>query len=401
MPQFKYIAKGIGADSVTGVMDAQSQEEAIALLQARGLFPIQMSCDEEAQSSPVSRRYRMKKKDFSQFVRELYDMISSGVTLLRALELVESQAHGKAFKEILKGLLAAVKKGEKFSDALGLYPSVFTHFFVNLVRSGEESGALDQVLMRLADFAEAQDEMRSKVKAALAYPVFVSVVGFGVVGVLLTFVVPRMSGIFEDLGQRLPFLTNLLIHFSRGARVYGWMFFVGIAFGFIAFKKHRSTHEGQLFWEKRLLKVPFFGKIHRDSEIARLSLTLHMLLANGVSFTRSLEVVQGTLKSVILEEEIQGLLAAVSKGERIRERLKKSEFLPINVVNMLGVGEESGELERSLKRIAESYERLVDRDIKLATSLLEPVMILIIGSVVGLIVMAMLLPIFQINFLIK
>ncbi len=401
MPQFKYTAKGIGSDVVEGVLEARSEEEAIALLQTQGLFPLQMSSDLSGLSSSQPHSYRMRKRDFSLFVRQLYDMLSSGVTLLRALEIVESQAQGKDMKEVLNGLLNSVRKGERFSDALRLYPLIFNHLFVNLVRSGEASGALDQVLMRLADFAEAQEEMRSKVKAALAYPIFVSVVGFGVIGVLLGFVVPRMSGIFEDLGQRLPFLTSVLIYVSHAVSVYGWILLIAAVFGFLAFKKHRKTEEGSIFWEKLFLRIPFFGEIHRDSEIARLTRTLHMLLANGVSFTESLEIIQGTLKSMILEREIENLAEGVKKGERIRERLKKSKFLPVNVVNMLTVGEESGELEKSLKRIAESYERLLDRDIKLATSLLEPVMILIIGSVVGFIVMAMLLPIFQINFLVK
>ncbi|MBI1883662.1 MAG: type II secretion system F family protein [Chlamydiae bacterium] len=402
MPLYKYIAKGVGGETTTGTLEAESEDRVALTLQNQSLFPLRIEREmEQVALSPKAKRHKIKKRELSQFIRQLYDMIGSGVTLLKALELVESQTEGKVMNEMLKSLVSSVRGGQKFSDALRAFPAIFSPFFVNLVRSGETSGTLDQVLMRLADFAEEQEEMRSKIKAALAYPVFVMCVGIFVICILLTVVVPRMSGIFEDLGQSLPFLTSLLVSFSHGVIYYWWLIvFFAIGIG-AAFKMHRRKYEGKLFWDRMRLKLPFFGDIHRDTEIARFTRTLHMLLVNGIPFVQALEVVEETIENVIFKEEVRDLRTGVSRGERIRERLKKSGFLPANLINMLVIGEESGQLEKTLKRIAESYERSIDRDIKLATSLLEPVMIVMIGGVVGVIAFAMLLPIFQINFLIR
>jgi general secretion pathway protein F len=402
MPKFKYIAKGIGQDTLTGLLEAENEDRAVASLQQQGLFPIQIIKEAETvQAFQGAKRHRIKKKELSLFIRQLYDMISSGVSLLKALEIVESQIQGKAFKEVVQYLIGAVRGGQKFSEALRAFPSIFSPFFVNLVRSGEASGALDQVLMRLADFAEAQEETQSRVKAALAYPVFISAVGFCVIFILLAFVVPRMAGIFEDLGQRLPFLTKLMILVGHWIGLWWWLIIVAFILMGMGLKMQLAKRESLRFWQKLLFNLPFFGTVHRGGEIARFARTLHMLLANGIPLIQALEIVEDTVTNVSFQDEIKDLRTGLSRGERIRDRLQKSRFLPINVVNMLIIGEETGQLERTLNRTAESFEKRVERDIRLATSILEPVMILVIGSVVGLIAMAMLLPIFQINFLIR
>ncbi|MBI1870000.1 MAG: type II secretion system F family protein [Chlamydiae bacterium] len=402
MPKFKYVAKGVGEGTVTGVLETESEDRVVSHLQKQGLFPIHIEKEIEV-NGPVQKvkSLKIKKKEISQFIQQLYDLISSGVTLLKALELVQEGVYGKTFKEMLGFLIASVRGGQKFSDALKVFPSIFSPFFVNLVKSGEASGALDQVLMRLSDFAEAQEEIRSKVKAALAYPVFVCSVGLFVIGVLLTVVIPRMAGIFEDMGQNLPFLTQALISVSHGMIFYWWVLALMIALLVAGFRMHRAKREGHIFWDQVKIKIPFLGVIHRDTEIARFARTLYMLLSNGLSFVQSLEIVHDTIGNIIFREEIHALRLGVSRGERMRERLKKSKFLPSNLINMLVIGEESGQLDKALKRIAESYERALDRDVKLATSLLEPVMILVIGGIVGMMAFAILLPIFQINFLIR
>ena len=402
MPKFKYIAKGIGQDTLTGLVEAENEDRVVASLQKQGLFPIQIIKEKETvQAFQGTKSNRIKKKELSLFIRQLYDMISSGVSLLKALEIVESQIQGKAFKKVLQHLIGAVRGGQKFSEALRAFPSIFSPFFVNLVRSGEASGALDQVLMRLADFAEAQEETQSRVKAALAYPVFISAVGFCVIFILLAFVVPRMASIFEDLGQSLPFLTKLMILIGHWIGLWWWLIILAFILMGMGLKTQLSKREGLRFWQKLLLDLPFFGAVHRGGEIARFARTLHMLLANGVPLIQALEIAEDTITNVSFQEELKDLRTGLSRGERIRDRLQKSRFLPVNVVNMLIIGEETGQLERTLNRIAESFEKQVERDIRLATSILEPVMILVIGSVVGLIAMAMLLPIFQINFLIR
>ena len=402
MPRFQYTARGIGQETLQGSLEAENAESAAETLQKQGLFPIQIATEsQDVSSGKISTHQKIKRRDFTLFIRQLYDMISSGISLLSSLELVEAQVQNRAFKQILQQIIFGVRGGQKFSETLRMYPAVFSNFFVNLVRSGEASGALDQVLMRLADFSDNQEEIRTKVKAALAYPIFVCTVGLGVIVVLLTFVVPRMSGIFEDLGQDLPLLTKILVNISHGIRIFWWAF--AAIFIVMIFVLRISTVRQEIirFWEKIVIRLPLFGVIHRDREIGRFSRTLSMLLSNGVPLIQALEICEETLTNLIFRGEIRALIGGLRRGERMRDRLKKSKFLPLNVINMIAVGEETGQLERSLNRIADSYEKTLDRDVKMATSLMEPVMILIIGGLVGLIAMAMLLPIFKINFLIR
>jgi general secretion pathway protein F len=402
MPRFQYTARGIGQETLQGFLDAENEESAAENLQKQGLFPIQIVLEsKDAFTGKAFGHQKIKRRDFTLFIRQLYDMISSGISLLSSLELVESQVQNRAFKQILQQIISGVRGGQKFSETLKMYPAVFSNFFVNLVRSGEASGSLDQVLMRLADFSDNQEEIRTKVKAALAYPVFVCTVGLGVIVVLLTFVVPRMSGIFEDLGQELPLLTKILVNLSQGVRVFWWVF-AAIFIAMIFVLRISAVRQEMIrFWEKTVIRLPLFGVIQRDREIGRFARTLSMLLSNGVPLIQALEICEETLGNLIFRGEIKDLIAGLRRGERMRDRLKRSKFLPLNVINMIAVGEETGQLERSLNRIADSYEKTLDRDVKMATSLMEPVMILIIGGLVGLIAMAMLLPIFKINFLIR
>jgi len=402
MPRFQYTARGAGQETLQGVLEAENEESAAENLQKQGLFPIRIVAEsKDLFKSKISGQQKIKRRDFALFIRQLYDMISSGIPLLNSLELVESQIQNKSFKHILQQIISGVRGGQKFSETLKMYPAVFSNFFVNLVRSGEASGALDQVLMRLADFSDNQEEIRTKVKAALAYPIFVCTVGLGVIVVLLTFVVPRMSGIFEDLGQDLPLLTKILVNLSQGVRVFWWIFAAIFAALIFVLKIPSVRQEIIRSWEKIVIRLPLFGVIQRDREIGRFARTLSMLLSNGVPLIQALEICEETLSNLIFRSEIKTLIAGLRRGERMRDRLRKSVFLPLNVINMIAVGEETGQLERSLNRIADSYEKTLDRDVKMATSLMEPVMILIIGGLVGLIAMAMLLPIFKINFLIR
>lgn len=402
MPQYKYTAKGAGENVIHGTLDAKNEEAVLHQLEKQALFPLSITLADGAIAPTLETSpHKLKKHELSSLTRQIYDMISSGVSLLKALEIVESQSHNKVLKGILETLIQSVRQGQKLSEALKSFPAVFPPFFISLVRSGEESGSLDQVLMRLADHAESQEELRSKIKAALAYPVFVLAVGLFVIAILLTFVIPKMSGIFEDLGQSLPLLTRVLVGISQWISQFWWFLgTLGLALS-LGFRRHYAGPEGKRFWQGALLKLPFFGKMHRDTEMARFARTLHMLLANGVPFVRALEIVCEAASDVSFKEQILDLQQGLGKGERLREGLKRAPFLPPNLVNMLIVGEESGQLERSLKRIAESLERSIDRNVKLGTSLLEPLMILIIGSFVGLIALGMLLPIFQINFLVR
>ena len=406
MPHYYFQAKGFDGKVVSGSLDAQNEEVVVALLERQGLFPVKVWLNETGTfhrtlKMEPAEALRLSKRDATTFIHQFYDLISSGVSLVRGLEIIHKEASSPILKRVLQVLIENVKAGQRLSDALRLFPKTFSPFFVNLIRSGEASGSLDQVLLRLSQYYESQDEMRSKIKTAMAYPLFVFMVGIGVIIVLLVFVVPRMSNIFSDLGQNMPWVTKVLIGLSSGLVVYGWIVVLLAILIFFFFRSHLSSQEGRKFWENIRLKLPILGKIHHENEISKFARTLHMLLSNGVVIVQALDIAASVLTDHTFRDELLKLKEELGRGKRVRDVFGRSAFLPPHVMHMMMIGEETGQMERSLLRIADSYERSVERSLKMGTALLEPVMILLIGSFVGFIAFAMLLPIFEVNFLIR
>ncbi|MDP3981278.1 MAG: type II secretion system F family protein [Chlamydiota bacterium] len=403
MPKYEYRARGVNVNTEkSGILEAENESHVVAELEKMGLYPITIT----KQRAQFLHRKKtsisgIRLRDVSAFMQQLYDLISSGIGIVNALELIQSQTQKKEFQTILTHIISDVREGKTLSEAMAHYPTVFSALTINLVHSGEISGALEKVLFRLSEFYEKSEETRTKIKSAMAYPIFVAGVGLLTLCVLLTFVIPRITSIFVDMGQSLPLVTRFLISLSQ-IMSHQWWVFILIFGTLLWFLRTLTINEnGKRLLDRAMMKVPLLGALRIKNDIARFTRTLETLLSNGVPMIQSLELVKDVISSPLFREEIKMVKEKVSQGTRLKDCLSKSRFLPVITANMIAIGEESGHLENALRRVADSYDRQLDRELKLATSLLEPVLILVIGSIVGLIVMAILLPIFQINFLVR
>ena len=402
MPRFFYKAKKGPQDVTEGIIDADSESQALSKIGALGLFPLsikQEGKDAEAghASSAVKFFGRIKTSDLSVFTRQLADLLESGMAIVNSLDILSKQTENKRLKNIIGEVSDYIKGGNTLTAALNLYPNVFSPLYISMIRSGEASGTLENVLNRLADFLEEQEEFKTKVQAALAYPILMASVGIATVIVLLIFVMPRVVGIFEDLGQQLPLITLALLAVSNFIRTY-W--YIAIALALLTvflLRQANRTPEGKAFIDRIKNNAPLLGALLKKTDIARFARTVGTLLNNGVSILQSLEIVEGIVSSDLAKRDIRETFTKVRDGAPLAKALAAGAYFPLFVTNMVAVGEESGQLERALMKVADSYERETDKMIKIISSLLEPLMILAMGLMVGFIVISILLPIFQIS----
>ncbi|MCK5595260.1 type II secretion system F family protein [bacterium] len=402
MPVFSYKAKQGPKKVISGVIEAENQDIALSRLDKKGYFVLSISAEKEKTNfkSGLGIFQRINLKHISLFTRQLSDLLDAGVPLLASIDILSKQADNTLFGRVLDGIYTDIKDGKSLSESLAKYPKLFSPLYINMVASGETGGILECVLSRLADFYEKEDEIKSKIKAALTYPIFMFFAGISTIIVLLTFVIPKLVVMFEDMGQKLPLPTRVLVSSSSFIVEFWWVPIAIIFLVVILFKRLRKTSEGGLIIDKWKLTVPLAGKLVQKVEISRFSRTLATLLENGVPILQSLNIVKNTIVNKAISGEIDRAAKDVSEGNKLAASLGKGVWIPIFVTNMIAVGEESGSLEKTLLKISDTYARQVDKTTKTITSLLEPAMILIMGSIVGFIVISMLLPIFQINILI-
>jgi len=402
MPRFFYKAKRGPQEIVENWIDAESEPQALSKISALGLFPVSIVQEGDISKSPKKDAFfklflKIKTIDLAIFTRQLADLLDSGLTIITALDILAKQTENKKLRTAVGDIRDFIKTGNTFTSALKRYPGVFSGLYVSMVHAGEVSGTLESVLNRLADFLEEQEEFKTKVQAALAYPALMAFVGFGTIIILITFVMPRVVGIFEDLGQTLPVVTLMLLGVSAFLRNYWYILIGGIVFLVFMIRKAASTSEGKSFFDKIKSKTPLIGPLLRKVDIARFSRTLGTLLNNGVTLLESLEIVRNVMSNESAKKDVEETFNKVRDGSPLARALSEGSYFPLFVTNMIAVGEESGQLERGLFKIAASYEREVDKQIKIVSSLIEPVMILVMGIIVGFIVIAILLPIFQIS----
>lgn len=402
MPSFLYKAKKGPKDIVEGSIDAESESQAISKISAIGLFPISIDrkgedVDKGKGAFPFSFFGKIKTSDMAVFTRQLADLLEAGVTIVNALSTLSKQTDNKRLANIVEDIRDDIKGGNSLAASLGRHPSVFSKLYISMVHSGEISGTLEGVLNRLADFLEEQEEFKAKVQAALAYPILMAFVGTITGIILLTFVMPRVVGVFEDMGQTLPFITLLLLGISRFIRVYWYIIAAVIIFLFVVMRQIKKTRQGRSLLDRVKNGIPIVGLFLKKVDIARFARTLGTLLSNGVTILQSLEIAGDIMSNELAKRELQDTFSKVRDGAPLAKALASGTYFPVFVTNMIAVGEESGQIERNLLKIADSYERETDKTIKIMSSLIEPIMILVMGIVVGFIVISILLPIFQIS----
>jgi type II secretion system protein F len=400
MALFSYKAKDPGGQLITGTIEAESNAMVVSRLQAMGYFPVSVENQTEkrpgaAAAMRLGRRVRLA--DLATFNRQLSDLLNSGIPLVKALAVMQNQTANPVLVEVITSIQQDVSGGDSLAAAMSKHPRVFSKLYTAMVKSGEAGGMLDVVLARLADFAEQEAETRSKILSALAYPAVMVLVGIGAVFVMLTVVMPKILRIYGELNQALPLPTQMLLE-ANAFLVQYWYFLVGglALLVFVAYRAFKSP-EGRRAIDSLVVRLPVIGSIVVKQEIANFARTLGSLLHNGVSILPALEIVHGVLNNRVVADEVATIPQNVTQGEGVAAPLKKSKVFPPVVVNMMAIGEETGRLDDVLFKIARSYEMEVDRAVKTATGLIEPIIILAMGIVVGFIVISMLLPIFSID----
>ncbi|MCQ9207711.1 MAG: type II secretion system F family protein [Omnitrophica bacterium] len=403
MPKFTYKAKKSPTEIKEGIVVADNKTAAIQRISDMGYYLLSIEESIGAQSFPGKKTIlfqgRISLKDVTYFTRQLSDLLESGITIVRALDILHNQTERRRLKEIILDVRDFCVDGHPLSEALARHPKTFSNLFVAMVRSGETGGALGNILKRIADFNEKQLEVQTKVRSALAYPILMSIVGSITIIVLLTFVIPTMVGMFGDLGQNLPLPTAVLIAISDMIKNYWWLVGSASVVAFFFFTRIYKTADGRFAVDNFKISLPVFGPLIKKIEVARFARTLSTLLANGVPILESLSIVSHTVDNTVVRGEIQKAAKDVRDGSGLAQAISKSSVIPTLLVNMIAVGEESGRVDKALAKVADSYDRESDAAIKVMMSLLEPMLILVLGLVVGFIVIAMLLPIFEINFL--
>ena len=389
---------------MNGIIDADSLVAARQKLRGSGIFPVDVK---ETSSKPKDFRpgavsvstflKRIKPAEVSIATRQLSILLGAGVPLVGSLDALVSQITNPLIKKIMAEVKESVNEGNSLAHALSKHPRAFSNVYVNMVRAGEASGSLDVVLDRLADLGEHQRALMGRLKAALTYPIFMSIIGTMVLFFLMTFVVPNITQIFTEMHAALPVPTVVLINVSNFLKSFWWLILVGIACGIVVIKQLIKTPKGRYFWDEAKLLTPIIGPINRKIALGRFGRTLGSLLQAGVPLISALQIVRNIVNNVIIADVIDTAVEEIQAGKGLASPLAQSRWFPSIVVQMIFVGEQSGELETMLGKVADTYERDVESQIMAMTSMLEPVMILFMGLIILFIVISILLPIFEMN----
>ena len=408
MPVYEYTALDARGKMTSGIIDADGARSARQKLRANGIFPVDVKEAQEKTEKKKERvtdltRFlkRVKPAEIAIMTRQLSTLISAGFPLVSALDALVPQTKSHRLKTVLAQVKDAIVEGQSFAQALSQYPRIFTPLFVNMVRAGETSGTLEIVLERLADITEKQQDLTNRIQTALAYPIFMCVIGTIVLFVLLTYIVPSITAIFLDMGQTLPTPTRVLIFLSGFFKSFWWVILILIIGAAVALHRAKRTEKGRYAYDKTILALPGFGVLARKLAVARFTRTLGSLLENGVSMLIALDIVKNIAGNVLISEAVEKAAQEVGKGQALWAALNDSQVFPQLSIQMIQVGEQSGELEAMLNKIADVFEKEVENSVMRLTSYLEPVMILVMGCVVGFIVLSICLPIFEMNQLIK
>jgi len=402
MPTFNYTAKPTPDKITTGKIEAESQQDAINKLTVSGLYPISILPEDFSLKKQAFLSFnKVSKKDLVLFTGQLSGLVDSGVNIVNALKIISGQSHNKNLKAIINDVISRIKDGSSLSDSLAAHNYLFSDLYSAVIRTGEASGNLKITLKGLAEFLEKEEEFKDSLISSLIYPAFVIFVGVMTVLGLLIFVIPRLVSMFEDMGQALPLPTRILINTSSFMRHYWWLIIVVVSLGIFFLRRFYRAPQARMSLDKFKLKLIIAGPLILKAQVSRMMRTLSLLLSSGIPISPSLEVSATVLDNQILRQEVQKFKEQISSGASLSSALKTSKFFPEFVVNVVSIGEESGSLDKALASIANDYEKEVDRVLKTLTRMTEPVIILVMGLIVGFIVLSMLLPIFQINLIAK
>ena len=397
MPEFTYEAMGSTGQRSQGTLTAGSEREVVAMLDSRGLFPVKVSALKTATAS--RRNGRVSSRHLATFYAQLADLLHSGVPLLRSLDLLERQNTHPTLSEVLRDVRARVADGTGIAQAMAQHPRCFDELAISMVRAGQEGGFLEDVLRRIADFTEHQEDLKARVTGALAYPVFLAVVGFIVLNILIIFFVPKFEPIFKKLEEKgeLPALTMWIVSISHLMQRHGLWVVSAAGLAIYLFRRWAATDTGRMKVDAIRLKIPGAGKIFLNLALVRFTRILGTLLHNGIPILQALKIAKDSTGNRVLSLAIEKSAENVKGGDSLAAPLAASHYFPRDVVAMVSVGEESNNLETVLLGISESLEKRTSRQLDLFVRLLEPVMLLVMAAITLLVVAGLLLPVFKMS----
>jgi type IV pilus assembly protein PilC len=405
MKNFKYQAKSFGGKTVSGTLTAASQGEVIGELRKRNLIVLNVKPIGEKKAGvgggfftlKRSSRPGAKREELVVFTRQLSTMISAGIPLLESLEILNEQTSNPGFAVVLDSVIESIRGGSDLSAALEKFPKVFTNIFVSMIRAGEVSGQLDDILVRLAEYLESSAKLKREIRAAMTYPVVSLTLVLGITSFLMVGIVPKFKEVFEALDVPLPGLTQFVLNMSLAIRGNALMILGGVVGLVVLFSAWKKTSKGSRQWDWVVLRAPIFGQLFRKVALSRFSRTFSTLIKSGVPILGALEIVSKTAGNKVIAEAIDAARENVRQGDTLSEPLSESPVFPPMVTKMIGIGEKSGSLEVLLEKISTFYDDQVSAAVKSLTSMIEPVMIGIMGVLVGGIVLAVFLPIFELQ----
>ena len=394
MPTFVYSARNVTGEMQSGEIELKDKDEVVGFLRKQRLVPLKIQEKQSSFQIP-SLGSGVSTRDIVIFTRQFATMINSGLPLVQSLDILARQSENKALRKVIEQVLYDVESGQTLADSMRQHERVFPELYVNMVAAGEAGGILDTILLRLAVFLEKADALKRKIKGAMIYPGVILTVAAGAVAVLLIFVIPTFQTMFASAGIELPGPTQFVIFLSETLQAYWYVLVLGIAMFLYAIRRIYKTPSGQLALDRLLLNVPILGPMQRKAAIARFTRTLGTLVSSGVSILDGLEITAKTSGNRVLHDAIMESRTSIAGGETISEPLKKSGVFPPMVVSMINVGEQTGGLDEMLTKIADFYDEEVDAAVEALLAAMEPVMIVFLGVVVGGMIVAMYLPIFD------
>lgn len=403
MPTFYYEALDKGGKQVRGSIEASNEDTIVEKLRGMGYYPLKVvmqkkkAGDMDLLALPGLRNifHRVKLKHVMTFTRQLATLIDAGLPIIRSLAILSEQVESVVFKDIIHSISKDIEGGGSLSDAMAKHPKAFDGLYVNMVRAGEIGGVLEAVLNKVAEFLEKRQALIGKVKSAMMYPVVVMTLAIGIVAFILIKIIPKFQDIFQQLGAELPGLTMMLIHMSNALINYtGWVI-LGIVAIYFIFARINKTREGKFIFDKMKMRMPVLGELLKKVAIVRFAGTLATLITSGVPILQALDIVRDTSGNEVISRAMEKVYQSVKDGETINEPLRESKVFPPLVCHMVAVGEETGAIDHMLTKVAEAYEREVDDTVNALTSILEPLLIVFLGVIVGVIVVALYLPLFS------
>jgi type II secretion system protein F len=408
MPQFAYKAKKDDGSVVTGTLQAESERSALDSLGRMGVYPLEIESRSEdkpgtirAAAGPRQTHRKIKSADVALFTRQLADLMRAGVPLNRALHTLATQTTNLTLSETIGDIEKQVSSGASLHEALARFPRMFSGLYVSMVHAGETGGFLEDVLHRLALFIEKDQDLKSRISSAMAYPILLIVIGSCAVTFLMVFFIPRFSPIFDKMGGSLPLPTQIVMAISYFLRDY-WMFAaIGLVALILGWSRAVATSAGRRVVDRLKIRVPLFGEIVKKNAVSRFTRTLGTLLKSGVAILSALDISKAAMANVVLMEDIDEASAGLKQGKGLAEILRGSRYFPVMVTDMIAVGEEGGNLDEVLINVADSYDVQVDRAVRVFVSLFEPALLVVMAAIVGFIVVAMLLPVLTMSSMIK